>query len=58
MMGQSEARRFACTSCGRCCDRGPEMELGEATRLADTFITALLFRVHSLSKILWPSADA
>ena len=48
MMGQLEARRFACTSCGRCCDRGPEMELGEATRLADTFITALLFRVHSL----------
>ena len=48
MTGQSGARRFACTSCGRCCDRGPEMELSEATRLADRFITSLLFRVHSL----------
>ena len=48
MMGQLEARRFACTSCGRCCDRGPEMELGEATRLADTFIMWLLFKVHSV----------
>lgn len=45
---QSGARRFACTSCGRCCDRGPEMELSEATRLADSFVTSLLFRVHSL----------
>jgi len=43
-----EMRRFACTACGRCCDRGPEMELSEATRLAGTFVTSLLFKVHSL----------
>lgn len=42
------SRRFACTSCGKCCDRGPEMEIGEAARLADTFILSLIFKVHSL----------
>lgn len=41
-------RRFACTSCGRCCDGGPEMELGEAAALAETFITRVMFKVHSL----------
>jgi len=40
--------RFACTACGRCCDRGPEMELGEATRLSGRFITRLIFKRHSL----------
>jgi len=44
----SDVRRFACTACGRCCNRGPEMELGEAAGLADTFILSLLFKVHSL----------
>ena len=44
----SERRRFACIACGRCCNRGPEMELSEASTLADTFITSLLFKVHSL----------
>ena len=44
----SEVRRFACTACGRCCTRGPEMELGEAAGLANTFILSLLFKVHSL----------
>jgi Fe-S-cluster containining protein len=43
-----EERRFACVSCGKCCDRGPEMELSEATSLADTFITSLIFKAHSL----------
>ena len=41
-------RRFACTVCGSCCNRGPEMELGEAATLADRFILSLLFKVHSL----------
>jgi Fe-S-cluster containining protein len=41
-------RRFACTACGACCNRGPEVELGEATALADVFVTQLLFKVHSL----------
>ena len=39
------ARRFACTSCGKCCDSGPEMELSEATALADKFITSLCLSV-------------
>jgi Fe-S-cluster containining protein len=43
-----EMRRFACTSCGKCCDKGPEMELGEAAALADSFILSVLFKVHSL----------
>lgn len=41
-------RRFSCTACGKCCTRGPEMELGEATALADRFIVRLLFKLHSL----------
>src|SRR5262249_13243028 len=45
---QSGVRRFACTSCGRCCNRGPEMELGEAASLADKFLISVMFRVRSL----------
>lgn len=41
-------RRFACTACGLCCNSGPEMELSEATALADKFITSLYFRVWAL----------
>lgn len=41
-------RRFACRACGLCCNRGPEMELNEATDLADVFVTRVLFKVHSL----------
>jgi Fe-S-cluster containining protein len=44
----STPRHFACTSCGKCCDRGPEIELGEAAALSSSFITRALFRVHSL----------
>jgi Fe-S-cluster containining protein len=40
--------RFACTGCGMCCNRGPEMELTEATSLADAFITQIFFKMHSL----------
>lgn len=43
-----QQRRFACVSCGKCCDRGPEMELSEATLLADTFICSAIFKAHSL----------
>lgn len=43
-----EIRRFACTACGRCCNRGPELELSEATALAGTFVTSILFKGHSL----------
>lgn len=45
---QSSPQRFACTSCGRCCNRGPEMELSEATALASVFVTSLLLKVHNL----------
>lgn len=44
----SDARRFACTSCGKCCDLGPEMELSEATALADCFVTSVIFKAHSI----------
>lgn len=43
-----EDRRFACTSCGKCCDRGPEMELSEATALSGSFVTSLIIKVHSI----------
>ena len=48
MNANAVLRRFACTACGKCCTRGPEMELGEATALADRFIVRLLFKLHSL----------
>ena len=41
--------RFACTQCGKCCDRSPELELGEAAKLADQFVFRLLFRLYR-----WP----
>ena len=42
------SRHFACTQCGKCCDRAPEVELGEAAALADVFVWQLLFRLYSL----------
>lgn len=42
------ARRFACTQCGMCCNRSPEVELSEAARLADVFVFRLMFRLYSL----------
>lgn len=45
------ARRFACTRCGKCCDRSPEVELSEAAGIADVFIFRLMFRVYSLPRL-------
>lgn len=44
----SGTRRFACTQCGKCCNRSPEVELSEASKLADIFVFRLLFRMYSL----------
>ena len=44
--------RFACTQCGKCCNRSPEVELSEATSLADTFVFRLMFRLHWLPQKL------
>lgn len=41
-------RRFACTLCGRCCNRAPEVELSEAAALADHFVFRLMFRAYDL----------
>jgi Fe-S-cluster containining protein len=38
--------RFACTQCGACCNRSPEVELSEAAALADVFVFRLMFRIH------------
>lgn len=40
--------RFACTQCGKCCNRSPEVELSEAAALSDVFIFRLMFRLHWL----------
>jgi Fe-S-cluster containining protein len=45
-------RRFACTSCGACCDRSPEMLLSEAAALADVFVFRLMFRLYELPRTL------
>lgn len=41
-------KRFACTSCGKCCNRSPELELTEAAPLADVFVFRLMFRLYWL----------
>lgn len=43
-------RHFACTQCGACCNRAPELELGEAEHYADTFVLQLLMRIYSLPR--------
>ena len=45
-------RRFACTQCGACCNRPPELELGEAAAYADTFVLRLMLRIYSLPRAL------
>lgn len=45
-------RRFACTQCGQCCNRPPEVELGETADLADVFAWQLIFRLYSLPQSL------
>jgi Fe-S-cluster containining protein len=42
------AHRFACTQCGQCCGRSPEVELSEAAALADVFVFRLMFRLYRL----------
>ena len=41
-------RNFACTQCGQCCNRPPEVELGEVAALAGDFVWQVLFRLYSL----------
>lgn len=43
-------RRFACTACGKCCNRSPEVELSEAAQLADVFVFRLMFRLYWLPR--------
>jgi Fe-S-cluster containining protein len=44
--------RFACTQCGACCNRSPEVELSEAAGLADMFVFRLMFRLYQLPRTL------
>ncbi len=45
-------RHFACTQCGACCNRAPELELGEAADFAETFVLRLMLRIYSLPRAL------
>lgn len=55
-------RRFACSQCGMCCDRSPEVGLSEAAALADVFVFRLMFRLYWLPQrqrdYLHPGRDA
>jgi len=44
--------RFACTSCGACCNRSPEVALSEAAALSDMFVFRLMFRLYELPRSL------
>lgn len=48
MRAGSELLRFACTQCGKCCNRAPEIELSEAAELLDVFVFRLMFRLYWL----------
>jgi len=55
MSAAPEPRRqqhFACTQCGACCNRSPEVELSEAAALADVFVFRLMFRLYHLPRSL------
>jgi Fe-S-cluster containining protein len=45
--------RFACTQCGACCNRSPELALSETAALADVFVFRLMFRLYQ-----WPRRPA
>lgn len=47
---EQATRNFACTQCGKCCNRPPEVELGEAAALADVFVWLLMFRLYSVPR--------
>jgi Fe-S-cluster containining protein len=51
-MTGAEVRCFACTACGKCCNRSPEVELSEAAALADVFVFRLMFRLYWLPRNL------
>lgn len=48
----ARALRFACTQCGACCNRSPEVALSEAAPLADVFVFRLMFRLYELPRTL------
>jgi Fe-S-cluster containining protein len=50
------ALRFACTQCGACCNRSPEVLLSEAPPLADIFVFRLMFRLYALPRTFAHSA--
>jgi Fe-S-cluster containining protein len=47
---EGDVRRFACTQCGKCCNRSPEVELSEAAGLSDVFVFRLMFRLYELPR--------
>jgi Fe-S-cluster containining protein len=54
----NDVRRFACTLCGKCCNRSPEVELSEAAALADAFVFRLMFRLYRLPRVPERGASA
>src|SRR5215469_12498392 len=48
MKAEERTARFACTACGLCCNRSPEVELSEAAGLSDVFVFRLMFRLYWL----------
>ena len=54
----SRQLRFACTQCGACCNRSPEVALSEAAALADAFVFRLMFRLYELPRKWAPDPAA
>jgi Fe-S-cluster containining protein len=56
-MAEASVQRFACTACGACCNRAPEVELSEAASLVDDFVFRLMFRLYRFPRALGDYAD-
>jgi Fe-S-cluster containining protein len=52
MRAEAAVHRFACTQCGKCCNRPPEVELSEAAALSDVFVFRLMCRLYWLPQQL------
>lgn len=58
LVAAPDIHRFACTRCGACCNRAPEVALSEAAALADHFVFRLMVSLYWLPDRPVPGQNA